>query len=73
MRHSNSAWLAVTAGVLWYELTAPQGELLSEAVDRYRTAHPVITTTVVVYLAGHLLRLWPRPVDPLHQVAVRIK
>lgn len=73
MRHSNSAWLAVTAGVVWYELTAPQGELLSQAVDRYRAAHPVITSTVVVYLAGHLLRLWPRPVDPLHQVARRFK
>jgi len=72
MRHGTVAWLVLTAAVIAYEAAAKQDELLSEAVDRYRDRHPILTNSVIVFLAGHLLRIWPRPIDPLHQLAVRV-
>lgn len=68
MRSGDYAWLALVLGVTAYEIKAALdggGELLSEACDRYRHAHPIITTTTIVYVAGHLARVWPRRVDPL--------
>ena len=72
MRHGTVAWLVLSAAVIAYEAAAKQDELLSEAVDRYRDRHPILTKSVIVFLAGHLLRIWPRPIDPLHQLAVRV-
>lgn len=72
MKPADWAWTAVAAGVLAYELTAGHRrdwELLSEACDRYRNRHPIVTTGVVVYLAAHLTRAIPRRIDPLHQLA----
>lgn len=71
MRHGDWAWLSIAVAVLGYEIAAPRGELLSEAVDRYRRHHPVLTNAVVLYLACHLTRLIPQRIDPLHQMAVR--
>ena len=71
MKHGDAAWAALGLAVLVYELSAPPGQLLSEAVDKYRDRHPILTNTVIVFLAGHLLRVWPRPIDPLHQIAIR--
>jgi hypothetical protein len=70
MRHGDSAWIALAVGVAVYEIAAPPGELLSEAVDRYRAKHRWLTTVGIVYTAAHLLRLWPAPLDPLHRLAV---
>lgn len=72
MRHGDAAWIALFVGITGYELAAPEDELLSQAVDRYRRAHPWITTALIVYIASHLLRIVPRRVDPLHQMAVRL-
>lgn len=72
MRHSDVAWLSLAAAILAYEIAAPRGELLSEAVDRYRSRHPLITLGAIAYLTGHLARLWPRRVDPLHRLAGRV-
>ena len=71
MRHGDYAWLALAAAILAYEAAAPRGELLSEACDRYRQRHPIITLGVIAYLAAHLARLIPRRVDPLHRLATR--
>jgi hypothetical protein len=71
MKHGDAAWAALALGVLLYECFAPPGQLMSEACDKYRIRHPILTNTVIVFLAGHLLRVWPRPIDPLHQLAVR--
>ena len=73
MRHGDSAWLCLAAGVVAYEAFAAPGELLSEAADRYRERHPLITNLVIVYVAAHLLRRWPTRLDPLHQMAVKLK
>ena len=71
MKHGDAAWAAIGLAVLVYELSAPPGQLLSEAVDKYRDRHPILTNSLILFLAGHLLRIWPRPIDPLHQLAVR--
>lgn len=73
MKHSDAAWVTLAVGVLTYEIAAPPGQLLSEAVDRYRGRHPVIIAGVIVYLAAHLLRIVPTRIDPLHQLAIRLK
>lgn len=68
MKSGDIAWLAMAVGVFAYELAAAitdDGELLSEAVDRYRAAHPVVTYGGIIYIAGHLARVWPRRIDPL--------
>jgi hypothetical protein len=72
MKHGDAAWAAIGLTVLVYECWAPPGQLLSEAVDKYRDRHPILTNSVIVFLAGHLLRIWPRHIDPLHQLAVRV-
>lgn len=69
MRAGDWAWLTLTAGVVVYELVAPPGQLLSEMMDVYRAAHPLTINCVIVYLAGHLTRVWPASVDPLTVLA----
>lgn len=72
MRHGDLAWVALAALILAYEALAPENELLSEAMDRYRQRHPVITTFGIALVAAHLARWLPARVDPVHQLAVRI-
>jgi hypothetical protein len=72
VKHADIAWVALAAGIIIYEAAAPADQLLSQAVDRYRARHHFITNGVIFYIAMHLLRQWPRRIDPLHQVAVRL-
>lgn len=74
MRHGDVAWTTLAVGVTAYEVAAAKRswELLSTACDRYRDRHPVAANAVIVYLAAHLLRVWPARVDPLHQLAERL-
>ncbi len=68
MKPGDYAWITLAVGVAAYEIGAAlhrDGELLSEACDRYRSRHPAIINTAVIYLAGHLTRIWPRRIDPL--------
>jgi len=69
MRPADYAWLALAAAIVAYEAASPPGELLSEAVDRYRRRHPIATDLAIVYVAAHLLRRWPPKFDPLHRLA----
>lgn len=64
MRASTVAWLTLGAGVIGYDLAAEDGELLSHAVDRWLEDHPILTTTVVVVTAAHLLNVLPVWCDP---------
>lgn len=73
MRAGDYAWLGLAVGVVVYEAVAPDNELLSEAADRARAAHRVLVPAAVIYVAGHLLRLWPRRFDPLTQLARRLR
>ena len=73
MKHADVAWIALAASIVLYEAAAPPGQLLSQAVDRYRAKHPFLTNATILYIAMHLLRQWPRRADPLHHLAVRLK
>lgn len=70
MRHADYAWLTIACGVCAYEAYAAfcGAELLSEACDRYRRRHPLLTTALIAYLAAHLTRVIPRRIDPLHRL-----
>jgi len=75
MRPADRAWLILFSAVVVYEAAAAarsDWELLSEAADRHRQQRPVLTHLTVGYIAGHLLRRWPRKLDPLHRVAERL-
>lgn len=74
MRAADWGWLGVGAGVLAYEAHAARldWELLSEAADRYRLRHPILTDLTICYLALHLLRAIPPRWDPLHLLAERV-
>ena len=75
MKPADWAWVGVGVGVLAYEAVAArkEWELLSEACDRYRAQHPWITVGLIGYLSAHLTRLIPKPLDPLHVVARRMR
>lgn len=75
MKPADWAWVGVGVAVLTYEAVAArkEWELLSEACDRYRAQHPWITVGLIGYLSAHLTRLIPKPLDPLHVVASRMR
>jgi hypothetical protein len=72
MSSGDKAWTALGISILIYEWRAPENELLSEACDRYREKHPVLTLGVICLLAAHLSRAIPRNVDPIHLAAVKL-
>lgn len=67
------AWTALGIGVLAYELACPEGELLSEGVDKALDKHPVLTTLLIGVTALHLLNKIPEKVDPYHQALSTVK
>jgi hypothetical protein len=69
MRPADRAWLALAGGVIAWDAACPRGEMLSEASSRYTRARPVLWPAVVVYVAGHLVHVWPMRCDPLSVLA----
>lgn len=61
------AWVGLGVGIALYELAAPQGELLSEGVDRAIEQYPKLTVAVIGAVALHLCNKLPEQIDPLHQ------
>ena len=66
LHRSDVAWLTLVTGALCYNLTAPEGELLSEAADRYRTRHCWVIRLLIFATALHLTRTVPRCFDVYH-------
>ena len=66
MRYSTKAWLGLGAYVVATEVCAPEGELLSQAVDRWLENRPARSVSVltIVGTALHLLNLLPERYDP---------
>lgn len=64
------AWLALGWGVAVYDYAAPEGQMLSEGVDRALEKHPLLTVAAVGTVALHLLNVLPERIDPLHQLSV---
>lgn len=58
------AWAIMAAGILCYELSCDEDELLSRVVDGWLITHPVLTRTVIATVALHLLNAI-EPCDPL--------
>lgn len=58
------AWCALVTLVAGYEFAAPEGQLLSHAVDRWLQRHPVATYAAVAVTAAHLVNLIPEACDP---------
>lgn len=63
------AWCVLMTGVVIYEAFAPEGQLLSEAMDRAAIRHPLATRIVIAVLALHLAGWIPDKYDPLHIMA----
>jgi hypothetical protein len=66
MRYSTKAWLGLGAYVVATEVCAPDGELLSQAVDRWLEKRPgrTVSAVTIVATALHLLNLLPERYDP---------
>lgn len=69
MRPADRAWLTLGAGIIIWDAACPRGEMLSDASARYTRSHPLVWGTLVVYIAGHLIHIWPRRCDPLSAIA----
>ena len=70
---AKQAWGLLAAGVLAYELACKEGELLSEGVDDWVAAKPILTRTVIAALALHLGNAVPPRFDPLSLAFIGIR
>lgn len=64
------AWLALGIGIITYEIHAPEGQLMSEAVDRALERSAVskaITLAAIGCTALHLANLLPERIDIFKQ------
>lgn len=68
-REAALGWAALAGLIVAYEVVAPEGQLLSEEMDRALIRWPVASRVVVAIVALHLLNMIPDHVDPLHRVA----
>jgi hypothetical protein len=66
-------WAAVLALAGLYEVLAPEGELLSEGVDRALEKRKALTVSAIGLVSLHLCNLIPEKYDPLHQGLELIK
>ena len=64
------AWAATLGGIALYEWRCPEGETLSEGVDRAleNRKYKSIVIGGIAITALHLLNVLPNEVDPFHQV-----
>jgi len=69
MKSKARGWLVMVAGIVAYEVSAPEGELLSHGADRYLEAHPWLTRAVVCVTAAHLINVLPRWCDPYSRLS----
>jgi len=67
------AWSALAAAVIAYEVLAPEGQLLSEGVDRALLKYPTLTRIGIALVACHLVNAIPDRYDPLHLIAVHTR
>lgn len=67
------AWGCLVAGVAAYDYYAPEGQTLSEGVDRALEKHPIATAAAIGMTAMHLLNIYEHlhieHLDPIHQIA----
>lgn len=69
IRPSTAAWIALGIGVAAFDVLAPDGETLSEGVDRALEHSPtrrVLALGGIAVTAAHLANLLPQKIDPFH-------
>lgn len=66
MRRAKKLWAAGGAVALAHNLTAEDGDTLSEAVDDWLHTHPILTRAVIAMLALHLANAVTQQADPVH-------
>lgn len=72
---SNLAWAILGASVVTYDILAPEGETMSEAVDRAleRPVGRILAVGAVALTSAHLLNVFDRfgvqHLDPVHMIA----
>ena len=72
-KHSKLAWAGLVAGVAAYDVFCPEGETLSEGIDRgLESKYKQLITLGIGITALHLVNILPPVVDPLHHLT-RIK
>ena len=52
--NAKQAWALLAAGVMAYGIVCGEGKLLSEGVDEWLAAKPILTGVVIAALALHL-------------------
>lgn len=67
-RPSTLAWAGLVAGVVCYDLLAPEGETLSEGFDTFIENHPALAWGATVLTAAHLTNIIPQKYDPIHRL-----
>lgn len=70
MTRGDWAWVALTGGIIAYEVTCEPSELLSAAADRWVAKRPILARLGIVavgtLLTAHVANLWPNPkFDPV--------
>lgn len=67
------AWLAIGAIVVGHNISAEDGDTLSEVVDEWIAAHPWLTRGIIAVFALHLANAISNRVDPVHLVFVGVR
>lgn len=70
LQPADRAWIALGAGVLLWDLLAPEGQTLSEGADKYMVHHKWITRAVGVALVGHVCNMIRPRYDIVHWLFV---
>lgn len=55
----------MATGILAYEMTSEEDQLLSEVVDGWLERHPILTRLIIAQVSLHLLNLLPPYLDIL--------
>jgi hypothetical protein len=61
--NARQAWALLAAGVLGYEVACKDGQLLSECVDEWLAARPILTRAAIAAMALHLGNAVPQRYD----------
>lgn len=59
------AWAILTGGIVVYEITCDEDQLLSVIVDEWLISHPLLTRVAIGAVSLHLANLLPWYADPL--------
>ena len=68
LKPSSGAWIALGIGIAAYDILCPQGETLSEGVDRLmeRRHGKAMALGGIALVGAHLANLIPEQYDPFH-------